>query len=160
VARPRKAACRIYADTSVFGGCFDPVFERPSLRFFESVRRGSIALLLSSLVRDELEGAPAKARKVLASIPAGAIETVPISDEVMALRDAYLAAGIVGPRSQYDATHVAAAAVSRADAIVSWNFKHIVSHRRVQGYNSVNLSRGYGVLRILPPGEVLSDDEP
>jgi hypothetical protein len=29
---------RVYADTSVFGGCFDPEFEKASEQFFHEVR--------------------------------------------------------------------------------------------------------------------------
>jgi len=56
------------------------------------------------------------------SIPLETIERVEIDDEVFALRDAYLEASIVSKRWSDDATHVAAATVARADALVSWNF--------------------------------------
>jgi len=32
-------AIRIYADTSVYGGCFDPEFEEASRAFFDQVRQ-------------------------------------------------------------------------------------------------------------------------
>jgi hypothetical protein len=48
--------------------------------------------------------------------------------------------------------------VSRVDAIVSWNFKHIVRLDRIKGYNQVNLSLGYGILTIVSPKEVQFDE--
>jgi hypothetical protein len=50
------------------------------------------------------------------------------------------------------------AGVARVDVLVSWNFKHIVNLRRIHGYNSVNLRRGYPTLEIRAPREVLSDE--
>jgi hypothetical protein len=82
-----------------------------------------------------------------------------LTDQVLALRDAYLSAGVVGRGSLDDASHVAAATAARADAIVSWNFKDIVSVGRIRGYNRVNLQLGYEILTILTLEGVLRDDE-
>lgn len=50
---------------------------------------------------------------------------------------------------------------ARADAIVSWNFKHIVRYDRIKGFNRVNLEMGYGLLTIVSPKEIITDeDEP
>lgn len=83
---------------------------------------------------------------------------LPITDEVLTLRDAYIRAGVVGPGRRNDATHVAAATVARADVIVSWNFRHIVRLDKIRSYNRADLLNGYGVLAILSPKEVRSDD--
>lgn len=48
---------------------------------------------------------------------------------------------------------------SRADAIISWNFKHIVRLDRIRGFNSVNLREGYGMITILSPKEVNLDEQ-
>ena len=74
--------------------------------------------------------------------------------EVIALRDAYLTAGVVGPRWKEDALYVATASVTWVDAIVSWNFKHIVRLDRINAYNAVNESRGFRRLTIVTPLEV------
>jgi len=57
-----------------------------------------------------------------------------------------------------DAQHIAIATVYRADVLVSWNFKHIVNLQRIHGYNSVNLRKGYPMIEIRTPREVLSDE--
>jgi hypothetical protein len=41
-----------------------------------------------------------------------------------------------------DAAHVAAATIARADAIVSWNFRHIVRLDKMKAYNQINLLHG------------------
>lgn len=50
------------------------------------------------------------------------------------------------------------ATVARADAIVSWNFKHIVRLGKMTAYNQVNLINGYGILTIISPKEVLFNE--
>lgn len=38
---------RVYADTSVFGGCFDDEFSYESIKFFEEVAQRKFILVLS-----------------------------------------------------------------------------------------------------------------
>ncbi len=78
-----------------------------------------------------------------------------LSEAALELRQAYLDAGIVGPSSRSDALHVAMATVAGCDAIVSWNFKHIVHAGKIPSYNAVNAGRGLGPIQIHSPAEVL-----
>ena len=150
---------RIYVDSSVFGGCFDPEFREDSQRLFAAVRKGIFRILLTEVVLREIEKAPEEIQQVLASLPQDAFERVNIDHEIINLRDAYLSAEIVGEKWVDDATHVAAATVAHADAIISWNFRHIVRLDKIKAYNQVNLLNGYGILTILSPKEVIPYDQ-
>jgi len=68
---------RIYCDSSVIGGYFDPEFERESRRFIDAVKNGRIVMLLSEVVIQEILLAPENVQNVLASIPTSSIERVP-----------------------------------------------------------------------------------
>jgi len=57
-----------------------------------------------------------------------------------------------------DAQHIAIATVARVDVLVSWNFKHLVNLFQIHGFNSVNLRRGYPMLEIRIPWEVVPDE--
>lgn len=149
---------RIYADTSVIGGCLDVEFAAESQRLIETIRNNKLVLLLSDLVISELVDAPAELRDILTSLPTEVIENVALTEEIIALRDAYIAALVVTSKSINDAAHVAAATVARADAIVSWNFKHIVRLDKMRAYNQINLLNGYGILTIVSPREVLFNE--
>jgi len=50
---------RVYVDTSVFGGVLDPEFARASTRFFEQLRVGRFLPVVSVIVSEEMEDAPA-----------------------------------------------------------------------------------------------------
>jgi hypothetical protein len=97
-------------------------------------------------------------KNILLSIPQSVIEVVNITSEILQLRDDYINGGVVTSKSINDATHVAAATVARADAIISWNFKHIVRLDKMKGYNQINLLNGYGILTIISPLEVTIDE--
>ena len=139
---------RIYADTSVFGGCFDDEFSEESITFFKEIRKGKFILVLSTTTLRELEEAPDDVKKILAEIPVNHVELVEFSDEIKELRNAYLHAKILSETSKYDAEHIASASVADVDMIISWNFKHIVHYDKIIQYHSVNLLHGYKPIAI------------
>lgn len=145
---------RLYLDTSVIGGCLDPEFSDDSLALINAIRLGKAIVLVSDVVINEIEKAPLKVQEILESLRALNIELVELTPQVKELRDAYINAGIVGEKSINDATHVACASVVRADAIVSWNFKHLVNLDKMKAYNQVNFFNGYSTITIVTPKEV------
>lgn len=152
-------ALKVYVDTSVFGGCFDDEFAAESQRFFDLVRAGRIVVLVSQVVVDELADAPLPVRELFQSLPAELVVPVDLTPDIIELRNAYVAARIVPAQFVDDATHVAAATAVRADAIVSWNFRHIVRVDKMRAYNQVNLQAGFGLLSIVSPQEVRFDED-
>ncbi|MFC1582837.1 PIN domain protein [Planctomycetota bacterium] len=145
----------IYADTSVFGGCFDDEFDKASRTFFNEVKDGKYGLLLSLTTLTELNHAPENVKEVLAGIPIDSIQMIDHSEEVSELRDRYIEAEIVGESSKADAEHIAYATVAGADYVVSWNFKHIVHYEKINGYNAVNILNGYKLMAIYSPMEII-----
>jgi predicted nucleic acid-binding protein len=150
---------RYYIDTSVFGGCFEGEWIEASMRLLDLVHGGRVKIVTSAIVRAELVGAPERVRRLVESLPATAFEVALITAEVDRLQQAYLAAGVLGKRSEDDAAHVAVASVARVDAIVSWNFRDLVREDRIRGFNRVNLEVGYGLIMIVSPQEVRFDDD-
>jgi len=149
---------RLYLDTSVFGGCFDAEFADDSRRVIDAVMSGKARLLFSDIVEAELLGAPDAVRLLFAELPGRARERIAFSPEVEALAREYVARGVVPEAWLEDCRHVASATVARADAIVSWSFRHIVKLDKIKGYNQVNLLNGYGLLTIVSPKEVNLDE--
>jgi predicted nucleic acid-binding protein len=149
---------RIYADTSVLGGCFDEEFQDASRRLIDAFVAGELILVLSELTVRELEFAPETVIQVVAEIPDKHVEIVGISAEAEDLAEGYIREGAVSPGMRADALHIAMATVARVDVLVSWNFRHIVNLKRIHAYNAVNLKRGYPLLEIRSPREVQSDE--
>src|SRR5947209_2441458 len=86
---------RIYADTSVIGGCFDDEYREPSRRLVERFRRNRAIIVLSDLTLLELALAPARVRGVLDGIPPRSRESVGLTEEAAGLARAYLRAGVL-----------------------------------------------------------------
>ena len=61
---------------------------------------------------------------------------------------------ILTAKFRADMQHIALATIARVDALVSWNFKHIVRLEKIQLFNSVNVQSGYPELNIRSPREV------
>jgi hypothetical protein len=149
---------RVYADTSVYGGVFDDEYAEPSRRFFDAVRAGELRLVVSPVVWDELRDAPDAVRRLFDEYRDGA-EVVDVSEEAVRLQQAYLKAAILGPKWQTDALHVALATIARCRLLVSWNFKHIVSFKKIPLDNGVNLASGYEMIGVHTPQEVILDED-
>jgi hypothetical protein len=145
-------------DTSVFGGCLEEPFADASTRLIDGIRKGRAMALVSELVAREMRGAPEPVQDILAGIAQERFEFLVFDQETEDLSQAYLRAGILTKKSETDAGHVALATIARADAIVSWNFKHIVNLDKMKLYNRVNFEQGYGFLEIVTPREVLRDE--
>ncbi|SHJ04315.1 hypothetical protein SAMN05443429_10834 [Cruoricaptor ignavus] len=146
---------RIYIDTSVVGGYFDEEFKIPTEAFFERVFQREIVLIVSDLLVSELQPAPERVRNFFDNFENDFFEKVRVNQEVKALALKYLEANVVGRTSLADCEHIAMATISGADALVSWNFKHIVNLNRIRGYNGINYQLGYKMIEIRSPKELL-----
>lgn len=132
----------MYVDTSVFGGVFDAEFERASREFFKQARSGRFRAVLSGIVISELENAPPNVFELYRQV-ASQSEFVDLTQDAETLAKSYILAGVVGRGRLIDATHVAIATVAGCNAIVSWNFRHIVHLEKVALYNAINRIHGY-----------------
>ena len=144
---------RVYADTSVYGGVFDPGIAAPSGEFFAQVKSGRFQLVVSAVVADELHDAPERVRPVYEEHLPWA-ELIDVSVEAVRLRDGYLQAGIVTPKWAADALHVALASAQHCRCTVS--FRHIVHFDKIPLYNGVNLINGFDSISINTPAEVIA----
>jgi glucose-6-phosphate isomerase len=83
----KRRSLRIYAETSVFGGAFDPEFETASRSFFDQVRQGRFTLVTSIVVQREVGPAPPHVKDLFDEMLAQA-EVVPVSRQALSLQAA------------------------------------------------------------------------
>jgi hypothetical protein len=150
---------RIYIDTSVFGGYFEPEFELWTKVLFDRIAKGDFKVLVSRLTDIELENAPQKVRDLATSLPTDNVEWLDITTQAVQLAARYIDDKVVGQTSHSDCIHIAIATLNYADVLVSWNFKHIVNHLRIRGYNAVNFKYGHKILDIRSPREILEYED-
>ena len=144
---------RLYLDTSVFGGYFDGEFSEHTIPLFERLRTNEFILLFSTVTQDEPENAPEKVKNLVKGIKEEYTEFIEVTEEAVELASAYIDEKVVGQTSFADCLHIAIATINKADYLISWNFKHIVNIERIEGYNSINLKKGYKQLEIRSPRE-------
>jgi hypothetical protein len=111
--------------------------------------------VISNVVQEELERAPANLRQsILEGIRGLELELFVEDLESRRLFAVYEQARVVPARYRNDLRHVAVATVARADALVSWNFKHLVNLKTRRMVHATNLRLGYPLIDIVSPEEV------
>ena len=150
---------KVYTDTSVIGGYYDKEFQEWSVALWDEFIAGTKQIILPDLPAQELEYARGEIRDLILKIPEINRIDVVIEDEAIRLAETYIAEGALTNKSYNDALHIALATLNNADALASWNFKHIVNLDRIRLYNSINLRLGYRLLEIRTPREILNQKD-
>ncbi|CAG1021693.1 hypothetical protein DOJK_01176 [Patescibacteria group bacterium] len=70
----------------------------------------------------------------------------------------YVKRRIIPKKYEDDAFHMAVASVNDLDAIISWNFKHIVKLKTKREVSGTNLLMGYKEIEIYSPMKVIEND--
>lgn len=149
---------KIYTDTSVIGGYYDDEFRVYSAKLIEEFHIGKKIIMLSDLTLKEIEMAPSFVREILGTMPEENKDYLSLDEESRLLAEKYISESAIGEKYIVDAQHIAIATVNRSDALVSWNFRHIVNLRRIHLYNATNLKYGYPIIEIRSPREVVDDE--
>ena len=103
--------------------------------------------------------APERVRRLTETIPDQFLELATLTEEAELLAGHYISEGILTPKFESDAQHIAMATILKVDSLVSWNFKHMVNFFRIKQYNSINLKFGYQTIDIRTPKEVIYENE-
>jgi len=154
---------RFYLETSVFGSLFD--FEDPrrveiTRRLIEEAKNAAFEAYISPLVLAEIDRAPADIRQaLLAAVGELRLPALAESEETIRLAQDYISEGVVPQRFRDDARHIAIPVVYELDALISWNYRHMVNLRARRTVNALNLRLGYKSIEILSPEEVISYGE-
>jgi predicted nucleic acid-binding protein len=156
VLKPIFGVMKVYADTSVIGGCFDEEFKEWSNALFQEFINGTKQIMLSDLTLQELELAREEVREKVKEVPVQNRVGIGITDEAIQLAETYITEGALTNKSYNDALHIALATLNYSDVLASWNFKHIVNLDRIRLYNSINLRLGYRLIEIRTPREILN----
>jgi len=150
---------KLYIDTSVINGLFaddEPWIKEITISFFERVNLGKYQVYISDEVNREIratsdDGKRALLVSVLARYNFRYIERTQECDK---LADTYIEQGIFTKKYRGDALHVAIATIHQLEAVVSWNFKHMVKHSTRLKVNKINNKKGYQQIDVCSPEEV------
>ena len=154
---------RFYLDTSVIGALFDvemPQRIEITRTLLDSIVSGTHIGAISNVVLEEIERSPEELREKLASEMGRIPLQIVSEDETSAdLLEIYEKEGFIRKGARLDLRHLAVATVHGVDALVSWNFRHIVNIRTRRAVHSVNLRLGLPLIEIVSPEEVVGYGE-
>jgi hypothetical protein len=145
---------RVYVDTSVIGGCFDPEFTEWSNGLMQDFRNNEFIPLLSEVTAAEIQNAPQPVQSQYAELVTLGAKMLEVGASALELADEHQQRNILTPKFYDDSLHIALATVAEADLLVSWNFRHIVRFDKIRLFNAVHLEYGYKILSIHSPREV------
>lgn len=133
---------------------------RETLLLWNDIQAGKYSIVISEATIDELEGCVEPKRSFMyAQLAEIEYDNVATTFEAKMLSNLYAEIGGLPPKSRVDALHLAIASVHGCNAILSWNFKHIVNLRAMNAVEAVNIREGYNPLKILSPSMLLESEE-
>lgn len=151
---------RIYLDTSVlnFALSEDPslkILKKATTDLLDDIKQGKYEGYISEQVLVEINRAPkAKAESLNNLVSKLDIESLSLDEAVEELADKYVKEGLIPVKYRDDALHIAIASVNDLDAVISWNFEHMVKLKTKHGVIAVNALLGYKLIDIVSPQEV------
>lgn len=153
---------KLYLDTSVPSFLFaddSPEKREVTLQFWDILKMGLYDIVISDILLTEISRSeipsPQELEYKLSEI---ILEIVSVNEDVFSLAQKYVEEGIIPQTYRDDALHIALATHSEADALISWNFKHIVKLKTIRGVNGINRMLGLKELEILTPQSWIQED--
>jgi predicted nucleic acid-binding protein len=132
-----------------------------SHKLWNKIKTGKFEVVISDVVKTEID----ECKKTKRNILLGYLDEIDYSlievendDRAFEIAKRFIDFGILTQSSFDDCQHVAGAIISGCDAIVSWNFRHIVNHKMINGVKVITAKEGYPDLLIYAPPMLLEDE--
>ncbi len=150
-----KKKLKIYIETSTISHLDAP--DRPdwmaeTRKLWKSMVMGKYHVVIGETVFAEIERCHESKRTfMLDRIAEVEYESVDVTAEAKRLAGEYVSMGGLPKKCGDDAMHIALATLTNCDAIVSWNFSHIVNLKAMTVVNAVNLYEQLKSIQIVTP---------
>jgi len=146
---------KLYLDTSVISHLKqDDVLDKmaDTLQLWEEIKAGLYEVVISDVTLEEIGKCTPEKRNILfdylSMIEYSVINSTP---EIYDVAEIIIAMGILRPKSYDDCVHISSAVISECDYIISWNFKHMVNIKTINGVRAISLLHGYKQIDIIQP---------
>ena len=151
---------KIYLDTSIINFAVSTQNiaheKEATLKLFKRMKEGKFFPYISEVtIREIMRASERKRNELFQVIEQIQPEELALSDDAEILADRYIEAKIIPANERNDALHIAIAAIHNLDAIVSWNFEHMVKLKTRQAVPLVNTLMGHKNIEICSPLEVI-----
>lgn len=146
---------KVYLDTSVISYLKQddaPDETKITLRLWEKFKTGIYGIYLSQVDFTEMDKCEEPKLSFLKEkINEIDFEILEVKPSTQALAKEIINMGILTDKSFDDCTHIAVAIENECDIIVSWNFKHMVNIKTINGVRAITILKNQKNINILNP---------
>jgi len=154
---------KLYFDSSVMSHLFaedTPEKMADTLLLWDKCIDGKYDICISDVVTDEIKRCyEPKLSNMLEKMGLIDLQLLPETDEVKELAAEYIKGGVLKEKSIADCLHIAYAVIYNCDAIVSWNFNHLVNFNTIDKVRVVNAINRYKEISIISPTMLVKGEE-
>ena len=154
---------KLYLDTSIISHLDQqdaPEKMAVTHKLWDKIKADEFDVILSDVVFNEINKCKEEKKgKLINYLSQIKYSQIAVDDKTLKIAERFVDLNILKQKSFDDCQHIAAAIVSGSDAIVSWNFKHIVNHKTMMGVKTVTALKGYNDLLIYEPTIFIGGDE-
>lgn len=150
---------KIYLDTSVISHLYQmqsPEKMEDTLALWGDIRQGMYDIYISDVVLDEIaENSGQKLEILLNHLAEIEYTLITVNAEIKAYANKIISDEILTNKQYDDCLHIGCAVISQCNILLSWNFKHMVKIKTVNGIRSINAMLGYHGIDIYPPSMLI-----
>ena len=150
---------RIYLDTSVISHLHQsqsPEKMADTLAFWAQLKQKQYDIYISEITLREIRGnVSSKFDVLMQCLDEIDFTLISLTDCVYAYADKLVESGVLTSKHYADCLHIACAVVNECDMLISWNFKHIVRVKTINGVRTISKMLGYGSIDIYPPNMMI-----
>jgi predicted nucleic acid-binding protein len=155
---------KIYLDTSIIGYLYQetqPEKMADTHKLWAQIKNGVYDVIISDLLLEELSNNPNDEIKniLLGFLAEIDCDIVPITQEIENLATLIVTQEILTKKNYADCLHIATALANDCNLLVSWNFKHLVNIKTINGVRAISNLEGYRSIDIMPPTHLVQGGE-
>ena len=154
---------KIYLDTSVIShlqALDTPEKMKDTIKLWEGIKNGKYEVYVSNITIGEINECNEPKRSfMLDKLREIDLTIVNAETEVENLSQEFIKLGILREKSIDDCMHIATALLLKCDVIVSWNFKHIVNDKTIEGVKIISQTKSLNDIKIYCPSILVGGEE-
>ena len=153
---------KVYLDTSVISHLWQldaPEKMQETLDLWDEFKVGKFDIYLSKVTIEEInECTEEKKQKLSKYLNEIKFIILNLSEEAISVGRQIIELGILKEKSRDDANHIGVAVTNGMDYIISWNFKHMVNIKTVNGVRAITNLRNYNNIDLVTPTYFLGEE--
>ena len=146
---------KVYLDTSVVSHLWQldaPEKMQATLTLWEEFKRDKFDIYLSQITIEEVNKCTEEKKQKLSNyLNEIKFINLTLSKESVSIGRQIIELGILKEKNRDDANHIGVAMANNLDFIISWNFKHMVNIKTVNGVRAITNLRNYKPIDLVPP---------